>query len=342
MKLLAFLLVTLSAFGQTTFHNPLLSSGPDPWIARDRDFYYMTVSTGTNLVIRKSLSLAGLSGAEPVVVWEPPATGSDSKELWAPELHRIDGQWYLYYSADDGENSDHRVYVLENGDPDPTSLHWIDKGRLTTDDHWAIDATVFELGHALYAVWSGWPGSVDGTQNLYISRMKSPWEASGPRVLISTPEHAWEKFGDIKTKDGVRHVNVNEGPEVLQHDGQVFLTYSASGCWTDHYALGMLVLAKGGDPMKRESWTKDDEPVFQGSPAAHAFGTGHNGFFTSPDGRQSWIVYHANPEANQGCGALRSPRAQPFTWNEDGTPDFGKPIPLSAPIAVPKGDPTHP
>jgi GH43 family beta-xylosidase len=36
------------------------------------------------------------------------------------------------------------------------------------------------------------------------------------------------------------HVNVNEGPEVLAHGDQLFLIYSASGCWTEYYALGML------------------------------------------------------------------------------------------------------
>src|SRR5665213_354723 len=171
MKLLTFLLFTISAVAQT-FVNPILPSGPDPWIVRDGGHYYLTVSTGSNLVIRKAKSLPGLKSAQAVVVWTPPATGADSKELWAPELHRIGGKWYLYYAADAGSNHDHRMYVLENGDADPTTLHWVSKGRLSTDDHWAIDATVFELGRSLYAVWSGWEGSVDGTQNLYIAKMK--------------------------------------------------------------------------------------------------------------------------------------------------------------------------
>lgn len=341
MKLLAFLLVTFSVCAQTTFTNPLLPSGADPWIAREGGFYYLMVTTGTDLVIRKARSLAGLSSAAPVVVWEPPATGPNSKDIWAPELHRIDGRWYLYYSADDGENSNHHIYVLENSNADPTTPHWVSKGRLSTDDRWAIDGTVFKLGSTLYAVWSGWANFVDGTQNLYIAKMKTPWQVKGPRVMISTPDHVWEKFGDLKTKDGERHVNVNEGPEVLQHGGRVFLVYSASGCWTDHYALGMLALVNGGDPMNAKAWKKTAEPVFEGSAAAHAVATGHNGFFTSPDGKEDWIIYHANSEPNQGCGVLRSPRVQRFTWNSDGTPDFGKPTPLSTPIAVPSGDPTH-
>lgn len=338
MKMLVLLLVTLSTAAQVTFNNPILPSGPDPWIVRDGGYYFMTVTTGKDLEIRKAKTLAGLSSAQPVVVWEPPVSGPESKELWAPELHRVGGKWYLYYTADDGQNRDHRIYVLENGDADPTTLHWASRGRLTSDDHWAIDATVFEQGGSMYAVWSGWEGSVDGTQNLYIARLKNPWTVVGQRVLLSTPDHAWERFGDIKEAAGERHVNVNEGPEVLQHGGRTFVVYSASGCWTDHYALGMLALAKGGDPMNRAAWTKGPEPVFQGSAADGVFSPGHNGFFTSPDGKESWIVYHANPAANEGCGGHRSPRAQRFTWNVDGTPDFGTPVRLGTPIAVPSGD----
>lgn len=338
MKLLALIFVALSAVAQTTFTNPILPGGPDPWIVRDGGYYYLTVTTGSNLAIRKANSLAGLSKAHPVVVWKPPADGPGSKELWAPELHRIRGKWYLYYAADDGKNRNHRICVLENGDADPTTLHWSSKGRLTSDDHWAIDATVFEQGRSLYAIWSGWPGSVDGTQNLYIARMKNPWSVTGPRVLISTPDYTWEQFGDINDNGVKRHVNVNEGPEVLQHGGRVFVTYSASGCWTDHYALGMLTLARGGNPMNRGAWTKSSEPMFQGDAVVGVFSPGHNGFFTSPDGKESWIVYHANPAPGEGCAGHRSPRAQPFTWNDDGSPNFGKPVPLATPIAEPSDD----
>jgi GH43 family beta-xylosidase len=68
---------------------------------------------------------------------------------------------------------------------------------------------------------------------------------------------------------------------------------------------------------------------------AGAFGPGHNGFFKSPDGKQDWIIYHANPEPGEGCGNFRSPRIQRFTWNVDGTPNFGTPVPLGQPLEKP-------
>jgi GH43 family beta-xylosidase len=65
------------------------------------------------------------------------------------------------------------------------------------------------------------------------------------------------------------------------------------------------------------------------------YATGHNGFFKSPDGREDWIIYHANSGADEGCGKDRSPRIQPFTWKPDGIPDFGIPVPASLALQAP-------
>ncbi len=113
---------------------------------------------------------------------------------------------------------------------------------------------------------------------------------------------------------------------------------SAGGCWTDYYTLGMLTASVSSDLLDPQSWSKSPIPVFWEAPRANAYGTGHNGFFRSPDGKEDWIIYHANPKMNQGCGSERSPRAQPCTWNEDGTPNFGRPVPVGEAIPAPSGE----
>jgi len=127
------------------------------------------------------------------------------------------------------------------------------------------------------------------------------------------------------------HIDVNEGPEVLQHDGKIFLIYSASACWTDYYSLGMLTADSGSNLLDAASWKKSSQPVFQQSLQSRVYAPGHNSFFKSPDGRD-WILYHANLASGQGCGWHRAPRAQPFTWNADGAPNFGRPIATGTPI----------
>ena len=103
----------------------------------------------------------------------------------------------------------------------------------------------------------------------------------------------------------------------------------------DNYALGMLTADSGADLVNPAAWKKSPQPVFQQSPEAHVYATGHNGFFKSADGKQDWIIYHANSKPGQGCGWHRSPRAQPFSWNSDGTPNFGTPVPAGKPIPKP-------
>lgn len=339
LLLILLLLLTVSSCSNTgkevrTFANPLFPSGADPWITFVEGSYYYTSTSGSNLFIRKGRNLDELISSERKVVWTPPRGTEYSKQLWAPELHHIEGKWYMYFAADDGNNINHRMYVIENESADPTEGTWIFRGKVSDPaDKWAIDGSVFEYDDQLYMVWSGWEGDVNGQQNLYIAAMKDPCTIEGERSLISSPELDWETVGDLNNPDDVPHVNVNEGPVALQRKGRIFIIYSASGCWTDNYCLGMLTLKEGGDLLDPGSWVKSPSPVFSQKPESRAFAPGHNSFFRSPDGKEDWILYHANPEAGQGCGRFRSPRVQKFTWDKDGTPVFGEPVKTG--IAVP-------
>ncbi|WP_083326456.1 glycoside hydrolase family 43 protein [Hymenobacter coccineus] len=322
-----------------TFTNPLLPVGADPWSIYHDGYYYYTNTTGDNLTLWKTKNLADLKNAEHRVVWTPPAKGPNSGHIWAPELHFLRGKWYLYYAADAGDNPSHRLWVLENASPDPLLGTWTDRGKLADPaaDMWAIDGSVFLNNGKLYLIWSGWDGRVNGRQDIYLAPMKNPWTLAGPRVRISTPTYDWERNGDLHGPNDPPHVAVNEGPEVIRHGNKLFLVYSASGCWTDFYVLGMLTANANSDLRKAASWTKTPTPVFQQSPENKVYAPGHNSFFTSPDGKENWLLYHANSAPDQGCGPKRTPRMQRFTWRPDGTPDFGQPVPAEQVLAVPSG-----
>jgi GH43 family beta-xylosidase len=335
---LALLLASVGyCLGQSseTFRNPLLRSGPDPWVTFQNGYYYEMNTTGVNLIIRKAKNMSDLGHAERKVVWVPPSSGPYSAQLWAPELHFVRGKWYIYFAADSGQNETHRNWVLEDASADPLSGDWTFKGQLTDrTNKWAIDPSVFEEAGRLYALWSGWPGDSNGRQDIYIAELENPWTVKSKRVKISSPHYKWEKIGTQNPP----YVGVNEGPEILKKEGTLFLVYSASGCWTDRYTLGMLTAEQGSNLLNPKSWKKSHDPIFSSNPEGHAYGPGHNGFFKSPDGTQDWIIYHANPEPGLGCKNSRSPRMQPFTWKADGSPDFGKPIDLQQPIPRPSGE----
>ena len=323
------------------FFNPVLLSGPDPWVVSQDGFYYFMCTTATNLTIWKTRDITDLVNAEKQVVWTPPAHRPYSHDLWAPELHWLGNAWYIYFAADDGKNEDHRIWVVKNESRDPLEGKWTLKGKVADpSDKWAIDPTVLTRKGVNYLLWSGWEGDVNGQQNIYIARLKNPWTIDGGRLRISYPRYPWEKVGDFFSPEKVLelpHVDVNEAPEVLEHGNRIFVTYSASGCWTDYYELGLLSMPTNGDPMELRSWAKSAVPMFWQNPEAGAYGTGHNGFFQSPDGKEDWIVYHANPGPNQGCGSERSVRVQRFHWSSDGKPDFGRPARLGQLLAKPSG-----
>jgi GH43 family beta-xylosidase len=319
-----------------TFSNPLLKSGADPYSFYKNGFYYYTNTTGNRLVIWKTKNIADLPTAESKTIFTPPPGTAYSKELWAPEILFLKNKWYVYFAADNGNNNTHRMYVLENSSADPMQGHWVFKGKVADpSDKWAIDGDVFKHRRKLYMVWSGWEGDVNGQQDIYIARMKNPWTIKGSRVRISSPNLEWEMHGNLNDANNPKHVSVNEGPQALKRNKKLFLIYSGSGCWTDHYALGMLSFKGKRNLLDSSLWEKSTAPVFKQSIENGVYAPGHNSFFKSPDGKEDWILYHANSAPGQGCGNRRSPRAQKFTWNSDDTPNFGEPVKAGVYIPIP-------
>ncbi|WP_346239197.1 glycoside hydrolase family 43 protein [Niabella insulamsoli] len=318
-----------------TFTNPLLPSGADPFSFYKDGYYYYTHTTGNRLVLWKTKNLADLKTAQRKTIWTPPPNTAYSKELWAPEILFLRGKWYMYFAADDGNNRNHRMYVIENAAADPMEGEWVFKGKVAdATDKWAIDGDVFEHKGKLYMSWSGWEGDFNGQQNIYIASMSNPWTIESPRVKISSPEFKWETHGHLPHETPTQ-VNVNEGPQFLKHKNKIFIVYSASGCWTDFYTLGMLTIDANQDLLKAANWKKSPEPVFEAAPENGVYAAGHNSFFKSPDGKEDWILYHANSAPHQGCGGHRTPRAQKFTWTKDGMPQFGKPLSTNQPQNIP-------
>jgi len=314
-----------------TFVNPIVPAqgtggSADPSIVyRDGWYHYCRSLDGRAIGVAKARRLQDIGSAPMVTVWTAPS-GPYGEEVWAPELQHLQGRWVIYFAASDGQNANHRMYALAADSADPQQGYTF-KGKVAAPvDSWAIDGLAIEAGGALYFVWSGWRGTGDGfPQVTYIAPMSDPWTISGDRHEISAPELGWEQSG----------APLQEGPSVLYRDGRIHLVYSASGSWTDDYALGLLTYA-GGDILERASWVKAPQPVFVKRPEGHAFGPGHNTFVTSPDGTEDWIVYHAIDSAGGGW-ARRSIRAQRFDWNADGTPRFGEPVGLGVPVVEPSG-----
>ena len=282
---------------QATFTNPL-RDGADPWITKYDGRYYTCFKSGRGIAVTESDDMTRFERER--VVWQPADSGAwNSFNIWAPELHRLRGKWYIYYAAAPVPGSPftgQRTGVLECDTP---LGDYRDRGMLYTGDN--------------------------PDQLLYIARMESPTRI-GPRILLSRPDQPWEQ-GD--------HIALQEGPSALRHGDDLFIVYSTRGSWSRHYKLGQLRLrTPDSDPLNPASWIKSG-PSFTGNDRIH--GVGHASFTTSPDGNEYWIYYHSKKDTVHNWG--RDVRLQRFDFDATGNPRFGEPAepgPYPMPSGTPK------
>ncbi|WP_428820188.1 glycoside hydrolase family 43 protein [Microbulbifer sp. MCCC 1A16149] len=301
------------------YPSPLVAQRADPWVLRHDGFYYFiaTVPEYDRIELRRSATIAGLPQADAEVVWRKHASGPMSAHIWAPELHRIDGAWYIYFAAGEAENPwNIRMYVLRNGADNPLQGEWQELGRIATPvDSFSLDATTFTHKGKRYLAWAQYDVEDDLGSLLLMAEMKSPTEIRLPVITLSQPDLAWETRGH----------KVNEGPAVLKRNGRIFISYSASA--TDaNYAMGLLWADADADLMDPQSWHKAQQPVFHTNAETKRFGPGHNSFTVAEDGETDLLIYHARDyreiKGNPLSDGNRATRVRPLYWDENGMPDF--------------------
>ena len=278
-----------------------------------------------------------------MTIWNQKDSAKANRYIWAPEIHKIGGSWYiLFTAARNGGVWDIRPHMLKcmGDDPmnpanwktaDESNLHQVQAaaGDSFAFTNFSLDMTYFESAGKHYVSWAEKPG---GISNIYLAEIdpSEPWKLTSKAVLMSTPDFAWEWSGGTI---------INEGPAVLKHDGKVFLCFSAAA--VDYtYCVGMLSADEGADLTDIASWTKYPTPLLSSEDFADQCGPGHNSF-TYDENDNPVIVYHARPyscsnavDANGNfgnCGfvspgrdALNDPcrhaRVKSLNFAADGTP----------------------
>ncbi|KAM7182868.1 Arabinanase/levansucrase/invertase [Rhypophila sp. PSN 637] len=333
LSILSFLGVISASNTTNTFTNPVRDqNGSDPFLVYIEPYYYLLTTTWRDVQLTRSGTLNGFrpglgssTGSETKLIYKManpnPAGGND---VWAPELHNLNGTWYIYFSQD------RKSWVLPGAsDPwDWGSRVYSDVDRIRVHQEWGIDGTVVKIPNwGEYFVWSCMTNSTtQELQSLCIAPLTTP-TTIGQFHTLSQPLESWERV----------EIPVNEGPAGLYHaGGRVWIAYAASFCKTVDYAIGLLSWDGANDPLSASSWTKSQGPVF--SSANGNFGTAHNGFFTSPDGTETWNIFHATSNANGSCGADRQTFAQIMNWSDDGTPEFGVPVKAGEVLRAPSGE----
>lgn len=333
------------------FGNPIVDEKADPYVIYNEDdgYYYFTSSWPAynnknngydRIALRKAKTLEGLADAEDHVIWWHHTDGTAPKyHIWAPELHKVNGNWYVYFAASASASNEWDIhpYVLCCSDPDDllSEDSWSDAKRFTnadgsyTDnfDNFDLDMTTFNLNGTDYVIWAHKPNV--SYLKLGVLDSEEPWhlKEGTETMILTTPEYDWEMNGSSDS------AKVNEGPAVLKHDGKLYVTYSASTTGPE-YCMGMMSIDIDADLFDISNWTKSTEPVLQTSDLYQQYGPGHNSFTEDKDGNVV-IVYHARDyecysdkcdwaNADPLYDPCRNANLAYVRFAEDGTPVFSE------------------
>lgn len=310
---------------QNEYINPFIEQRADPYVVKANDgSYYFTASVPAfdSIVLRHSKTLLGLKDAPEKEIWHKHESGEMSWHIWAPELHYLKREWYIYFAAGQKESIwAIRPYVLHCKGQNPYEDEWEELGKIQCADTdiysfraFSLDSTVFEHNGELYLIWAEKVSVGIQISNLYIARMETPNKLATDQYLLTTPDYDWERVA----------IWVNEGPSVVKHDGKIFVTYSASATG-EEYCMGLLSIPEDGDLLDPKQWKKERYPVLKSDAAYQKFGPGHNSFTVDEKG-ETVCVFHARPYSEIKGEPLHDPNRHCnmmyVEWNDKGFPVF--------------------
>ncbi len=289
------------------YANPFINERADPYIVDGEDgYYYFTASYPAygsvdkgydRIILRRSNTVGGLASAEEKTIWKAHSSGILSKHIWAPEMHKIGGAWYMFFAAGASDNIwAIRPYVLKC-DGDPYNGNWTECGQMQASSgdtesfrSFSLDMTYFENNGRHYVIWA----EIKGDSSLFMAEIdpSEPWKLISKPIMLTKPEYSWELVNN----------RVNEGAAVLKTDKKVYVFFSASGTGSE-YCVGRMEADINSDLMNINSWKKLSSPVLQTADLSGQSGPGHNSFVKDEMGNLL-IVYHARPSSHsdQKCG----------------------------------------
>lgn len=274
------------AAAAATYRNPVGCGFQDPAPVEYRGVYYLAQSTGTGVALYTSTNLYQWTYMQSIF------SHPIGHVIWAPELHIVNGAFYLYIS--DLEAGCYRPRLRVARSDSLTGPYILQPLYVTA----AIDPGVLvtDSGDS-YLLGSYFPGGGDGCgpSELHIWKMNGPGDiAVGFAPLTpSQPDQGWEWI-------------VNEGPQALLHKGQVYCLYSANGADREDYCISyvkaplstLLTWTNGlwfkppENPILHKRVAGPANPAYCGTADPGVWGPGHGLLVTGPNAMEQWYVYH--------------------------------------------------
>lgn len=291
--------------GDGRFLNPLMSGDhPDPSILKDGADYYMTFSTFDSypgLIIWHSQDL---------VNWTP-VTAALTKNIgsvWAPELTKHEGRYYLY--------------IPVKAKPNGTFVIWADK----IEGPWSEPVYMGLPGH----IDPGHAVGEDGSRWLFLSGGDRIRLAPDGLSTVGEVEHVYDpwRYPDDWIVEGF----APEGPKITRHGDYFYMITAVGG--TAGPPTGHMVIAARSRSIHGPWEQCPHNPLVRTvDMAEHWWSRGHATLVEGPAG-DWWAVYHGYENGFWTLG--RQTLLDPVEWTDDGWFRM-KGGDLSQPIANPRG-----
>lgn len=298
---------------QDHYEFPFAVNRADPCISRWNGKYYFIATNDADhnhtLFIREADSIPGLVDAEESLILDTKTYNHIKGLLWAPEIHVIEDDLYIFHAATTGEffyEESHVMKLRKGGNP-TDAKDWSMPQRVVKKDGTdlceggkviSLDMSVIKLNGEYFVAWSERQFvPVDLGAWVYIAKVdpKEPWRLISDPVLLTKPDYGWAN----------NHTFVDEGPFALIRDNKLFVTFSSAAVDAT-YVVGLLTADTDADILNPDSWTKGNYPLLTSRSVPGEYGPGHNSYVTDDHG-VVWNTYHARPgvEAPRGSGLRR-------------------------------------
>ena len=318
------------------YTNPVLDQDfPDPAVIGAADgFFYAYATQGgdpvRNIQVARSDNLVDwrvVGDALPV----KPDWASKTQDFWAPDVHRADDRYYLYYSAkpDAALTDQRRGLCLAVATSDRPEGPFADKGTPLQCGEAFVNIDPFAFDD---------PGT--GKRLLYWGSGFGPikvQELSEDRLSFAPGSKPIDLVSVVKTEDAAEYQRLVEGAWVILRDGWYYLFYSGDNCCGPkaHYATMVARSRSATGPFEVRP-----RPLYLVVEAnAHWIAPGHNSVVRDAVGTD-WFFYHGvnarrpRSKSTDDVNTRRVMLMDRLVWR-DGWPEVAGKSPSTTPQPAP-------
>jgi len=265
----------------------------DPFVIKHNGKYYMYGSRGDNLWIEGGgfdvyISSDLENWSDPIEIFAPPAGFWGDRQLWAPEVHEYNGEFYLFATFNSVIVKRGTAILKAKAPEGPFVPH--SDGAITPSDWGCLDGTLHQENGKNYMVFCNeWTQVFDGTMCAVelSSDLKSP--IGEPKLLFKASDASWAK--PITVPPDIMAIHppgmdcyVTDGPCFYRAKNGDLLMLWSSFTEGDNYVQA---ISRSSDGTLFGNWTHESSLLYDND-------GGHGMVFSTFDGKLMLTLHTPN------------------------------------------------